>query len=148
MADTTRELLPVGSVVRLSGADALVMVMGYEPDVEGVQADYLSVPCPMGLASDDAALAFDAEAVAEVVHRGLWDEEAEAGVAAVRRYRVAAEDVRRQIVAFTESLTPEYVAEWRMQRAFDALGDEPEPDYEGLFAEAEDEPEPDFPDEA
>lgn len=148
MADTTRELLPVGSVVRLAGADALVMVMGFEPDLDGVQADYLGIPCPMGLVSDDAALAFDADAVVEVVHRGFWDEEADAGLAAVRRFRTAADDVERQIYELIDKLTPEYLAEWRMQRAFDELDDEPEPDFDALFEDAEPEPEPTFPDEA
>lgn len=154
MADTRRELLPVGSVVRLAGADALVMVMGLEPDLDGVKADYLGVPCPMGLVSDDSALAFDADAVSEVVFWGYWDEEAEAGIAAVRRYRAAADDVIRQVHELIDNLTPRYVAEWRAMRALDALDDEPEPDFGELedefdpeFEEAWEEPEPDFPDE-
>ena len=154
MADTIRMLLPVGSVVRLAGSDALVMVMGFEPDFDGVQADYLGVPCPMGLVSDDAALVFDADAVDEVVQRGFWDEEAEAGVATVRRYRAAADDFVRQVYELIDNLTPQYVAKWRALRAFDELDDEPEPDFSELedefdpaFEEAWEEPEPDFPDE-
>lgn len=148
MASEMRDLLPLGSVVRLTGADALVMVMGFAPDSDGVQADYLGVPCPMGLASDDGALAFDADAVAEVVFRGYWDDEADAGLAAVRRYHAAADDVLRQMRELIDSLTPEYVAGWREQRrVFDELDDEPEPDFDDLFDDAADEPEPDFPDE-
>ena len=45
-----RDILPVGSVVRLEGADALVMVMGFEPNLDGDEiADYLGAPYPMGL---------------------------------------------------------------------------------------------------
>ena len=130
MADeTTVALLPVGSVVRLRDADALVAVLGFAPDTGDMQADYLGVPWPTGLSADDVALAFDASAVAEVLHRGLWDEEAEAGVAAVRRYRAAVDDVMAQMEALLETLTPERVDELRLERRFDALDDEPEPDF-------------------
>ena len=126
-----RELLPVGSVVRLAGADALVMVMGFQPNLGDAWADYLGVPYPMGLVDDDAALAFDASAVSEVVFRGHWDDEAEEGLAAVRRFREAADDLHQQLLDLIESLTPERVEELRWQYAFDALGDEPEPDFPG-----------------
>lgn len=129
MADATPRILPVGSVVRLEGADALVMVMGLQPTIGDVQADYLGVPYPMGLISDDAALAFDASAVAEVKHLGFWDEEADAGVAAVRRFRDANEDVLRQMRELIDSLTHERFLELREKYAFEALEDEPEPDF-------------------
>lgn len=141
-----RQPLPVGSVVRLEGASALVMVMGYQPQVDGGMADYLAVPYPMGLMSDDAALAFDAGAVADVVHRGYWDDEGDAAVAAVRRYRDAADDLATQFEAFVETLTPERVRELHDEYAFDALGEEPEPDFLEAFEGLDDEPEPDFPD--
>lgn len=138
------QLLPVGSVVRLAGADTLVMVMGFAPRFDGGTADYLGVVYPQGLVSDDAALAFDADAIAELVHRGHWDDEAEAGLAAVRRFRAAADDVERQLDEFIATLTPEHVRELREEYLFDALDDEPEPDF---FDDLDDEPEPDFPDE-
>ena len=142
------ELLPLGSVVRLVGADALVMVMGFEPQLDDVQADYLGVPYPMGLVSGDAALAFDASAVADVVHRGSWDEEAEGGIAAVKRFRVAASDVLHQMQELIASLTPERVDELRMQYSFDAFDEDPEPDFPDEFGfDVDDEPEPDFPGE-
>lgn len=146
-------LLPVGSVVRLAGAsDALVMVMGYEPTIGDVQADYLGVPYPMGLVDDDAALAFDASAVTELVHRGFWDEEAEAGVAAVRRFRAATDDVLRQVYEFMDTLTPERVTELRVARYLDMLEEEPEPDlFSSMFGEpyyADDALQPYLPDEA
>ena len=122
-------LLPVGSVVRLQGAEALVMVAGYEPLLDEGWADYLGVPYPMGLVQEDAAVAFDADAVAEVVQRGLWDSEAEAGVAAVRRFRAATGDALRRVEELTASLTPSRVDELRMQYSFDALDDDPEPDF-------------------
>ena len=142
------ELLPLGSVVRLASADALVRVMGFEPQLDDVQADYLGVPYPMGLVTADAALAFDASAVSEVVHLGYWDEEAEAGVSAVRRFRTAADDVLHQMQELIASLTPERVDELRVQYSFDAFDDDPEPDFPDEFDfEADDEPEPDFPGE-
>ena len=60
MPERFEGLLPVGSVVRLQGSDAQVMVLGFEPQLGDVRADYLGVAYPMGLVSDDAALAFDA----------------------------------------------------------------------------------------
>ena len=132
MADGTaaREILPIGSVVRLDGADALVMVMGFEPRLdEGEVADYLGVPYPMGLVSEDAAIAFDADAVAEVRHRGVWDDEADAGVAAVRRFHAATSDSYRRLRELVDSLTPERYYELRDYYTFDMGEDEPEPDF-------------------
>lgn len=138
------KLLPVGSVVRLEGADALVMVMGFQPQLDDAEADYLGVVWPQGLVSDDAALAFDADAVAEVVHEGFWDDEGEAGLAAVRRYRDAVDDLRRQFREFMDNLTTDDIRAYRAEYLFDHMEDEPEPE---LFDDLEDEPEPDFPDE-
>lgn len=123
------ELLPVGSVVRLGGADTLVMVAGFKPHSDGVEADYLGVVYPQGLVSDDAALAFDADAVSEVVFRGFWDEEGEAARAALRRYREAVLDLRVQFREFMDTLTPERIIEYRNDYYFDQMDDEPEPDF-------------------
>lgn len=122
-------LLPVGSVVRLQGADALVMVLGFQPQLDDGYADYLGVVYPQGLVSDDAALAFDAEAVAEVVHQGFWDEEGDAALDAVRHFRDAADDVRRQVEEFVASLTVERIKELHDDYLFDRMEDEPEPDF-------------------
>ena len=122
------ELLPVGSVVRLQGTDALVMVMGFQPQVANVQADYLGVPYPVGLVTNDAALAFDAEAVAEVLHRGFWDAEGDAALAAVRRYRQATDDLARQFEELVETLTVDRLRELHEEYLFDALDEEPEPE--------------------
>lgn len=122
-------LLPVGSVVRLQGADALVMVLGFQPQLDDGYADYLGVVYPQGLVSDDAALAFDAEAVAEVVHQGYWDEEGDAALDAVRHFRDAADDVRRQVEEFVASLTVERIKELHDDYLFDRMEDEPEPDF-------------------
>lgn len=137
-------LLPVGSVVRLEGTDALVMVLGFMPQLDDAQADYLGVPYPQGLVSDDAALAFDAGAVAEVLHRGYWDAEGDAAIEAVRRYRTAADDLATQFEEFVANLTTEDILAYRDEYLFDHMEEEPEADF---FDELEDEPEPDFPDE-
>lgn len=123
------ELLPVGSVVRLEDADALVMVIGFKPTFDDVEADYLGVIYPQGLVSDDAALAFDADTISEVVSRGYWDEEGEAARSALRRYRDAALDLKAQFEAFVETLTPERVIELRSEYIFDQMDEEPEPDF-------------------
>lgn len=122
-------LLPVGSVVRLQGADALVMVLGFQPQLDEGSADYLGAVYPQGLVSDDAALAFDADAIAEVVHRGYWDDEGDAALQAVRRVRDAADDVRRQMEEFVAGLTIERIKELHDDYLFDSMEDEPEPDF-------------------
>ena len=122
-------LLPVGSVVRLrDGGDSLVMVMGFEPEVDDVVADYLGVPYPVGLVSDDAALAFDADAVTEVLHRGFWDDEGEAALAAVHRFRTAAADAERRLQELVDSIDAERYVELREHYTFGRFDEEPEPD--------------------
>ena len=79
--------------------------------------------------SGDAALAFDADAVSEVVFRGFWDEEGEAARAALRRYREAVLDLRVQFREFMDTLTPERIIEYRNDYYFDQMDDEPEPDF-------------------
>lgn len=122
-------LLPMGSVVRLQGTDALVVVMGLLPQTEDGQADYLAVPYPMGLVANDGALAFDADAVAQVVHEGFWDQQGETALEALRRYRQATDELGRQFEEFVASLTPERLIELHDEYAFDVLEDEPEPDF-------------------
>ena len=122
-------LLPVGSVVRLEGGDTLVMVIGFQPRFDDVQADYLGVVYPQGLVSDDAALAFDTDSVAEVVFRGFWDEEADAAREALRAYRDAALDLKEQFETFVEGLTTERILEFRNDYLFEQMEDEPEPDF-------------------
>ena len=110
------ELLPIGSVVRLQGADdTLVMVMGYEPVMGDEHADYLGVIYPVGLVSEDAALAFDASSVAELVHRGFFDEEADEALAAVRRYRALSAEAVRGVRELIDSLTPERVTQLKRE---------------------------------
>lgn len=125
----TSRLLPVGSVVRLGDADTLVMVAGFKPQFDGVESDYLGVVYPQGLVSDDAALAFDADAISEVVFQGFWDEEAEAARETLRRYRDAVLNLRAQFKEFMETLTPERIIEYRDEYYFDHMDDEPEPDF-------------------
>lgn len=124
-----REILPIGSLVRLEGAEALVMVMGYEVDLGDECADYLGVPWPMGLVADDAVLAFDASAVAEVAWRGLWDEEADAGLAAVRRFRAATRHAEQSLRELIDTMTHEKFLELRERYTIDVADEEPEPDF-------------------
>lgn len=160
-------LLPVGSVVRLRGTDALVMVMGFAPQMGEVEADYLGVAYPQGLVYGDAALAFDGDAVEEVVFRGYWDDEGDVALAAVRRLRSVGAEAYRRLKELADGMTPERLAELRAEYAFRAMGEEAEPELLGdagepaepeltdeeqlLFDEEfgllEEEPEPELPDE-
>ena len=171
-AEAQGHILPVGSVVRLADAAALVMVMGFEPKLDdGTTANYLGVPYPMGLVTNNSALAFDASAVAEVVHVGFWDEEAEAGIAAVERFHAATADAYQRVRELVDTMTHERYLELREKYAYARLGDdepepelpedeldfdadfnlfglddEPEPEMPDVFA-LDDDPEPDFPED-
>ncbi len=111
------DILPVGSVVRLQDAEELVMVIGFEPTIDDVQADYLGVVFPDGLVTEDAALAFDASSVEEVVFQGFLDDEGEEAFEAVRRYRDLSRDAVAGVEQLIDRLTPQFIAEMREQNA-------------------------------
>lgn len=109
--------LPVGSVVRLKGGDALAMVAGFEPIIGGARSDYLGVVYPCGLVTQDSAFCFDTGTIAEVVFRGHLDEEGRAGFAAVRAYRRLSRETAAQVERLIATLTPERVHELAIQHA-------------------------------
>lgn len=74
MADA---LIPVGSVIRLEGADFLAVVLGFFVDDGEQMYDYLLAPYPAGLDDPDHAILANADAIAEVVSRGYLDEDGE-----------------------------------------------------------------------
>ena len=110
-------ILPIGSVVRLASTDALAMILGYEPIVGDAQADYLGVPYPMGLVTDDSAIAFDRASIGDVMFEGYTDEEGQRTFAAIRARHQASQDMLDQVNQFIESLTPERVQELRERYA-------------------------------
>lgn len=109
MPSVINEVLPVGSVVRLRGADALVMVIGYEPSIGDEKADYLAVVHPVGMVSERSAVTFDCDAIEEVLYEGYLDDEGRRAFEAIRAYRQASADLAQQIEDFAQSLTPERV---------------------------------------
>ena len=104
-------ILPIGSVVRVASTDALAMVIGYEPVVGDERAEYLAVPYPMGLISDDSAIAFDRSSIGEIVFEGYVDEEGQKAFSAIRAYRQATDDMLDQVNRFIETLDDERVRE-------------------------------------
>lgn len=110
-------ILPIGSVVRVASTRALAMILGYEPLVDDGRADYLAVPYPMGLISDDGAIAFDRSSIGEVVFEGYVDEEARRAFSAIRAYRESTEDMLEQVKRFIDSLDDERVHELRERYA-------------------------------
>ena len=110
-------ILPIGSVVRIASTDALAMILGYEPIVGDERADYLAIPYPMGLISDDSAIAFDRSSVGEVVFEGYTDEEGQRAFSAIRSYRQSTEDMLDQVNRFIDTLDPERVQELRARYA-------------------------------
>ena len=110
-------ILPVGSVVRLASTNAAAMIMGYNPIVGNETSDYLGIPYPMGLVTDDCAVAFDRSAIEEVLFEGYMDEEGQKVFAAMRSYEQATQDMVTQVERFIDSLTPERVEELRERYA-------------------------------
>lgn len=74
-----KETLPIGSVVRLSGATALAMIAGYLPTGsarEGYVWDYCGFRYPIGYEEADIVYQFDASQIEEVIALGYQDTEA------------------------------------------------------------------------
>lgn len=70
-------LLPVGSVVLLRGADKRVVIVGRIQAMEGSDKiyDYSACPFPEGLVSSDSFVFFDHEAIERLYFIGFQDEE-------------------------------------------------------------------------
>lgn len=70
-------LLPVGSVVRLDGAEFLAVVLGYYVDNGEQMYDYLCAPYPAGLDDPSHTIFANSDAIVEVVSHGYLDEQGE-----------------------------------------------------------------------
>lgn len=73
-----KKLLPVGSVVLLSGGTKKTVIMGIlqkREEKEERVYDYLGIPYPEGYLGKDSSYLFDHENITEVYFRGLDNEE-------------------------------------------------------------------------
>ena len=84
-------LIPVGSIVRLEGAEFLAIVLGYYVDDGERMYDYLLAPYPAGLDDLDHAILADADGVVEIVSRGYADSDGERALTAASELREARE---------------------------------------------------------
>ncbi|MFU8691918.1 DUF4176 domain-containing protein [Rossellomorea sp. FS2] len=71
------KLLPIGTVVKLSNMDKLVMIYGYNQIQVSTkkQFDYIGVPYPEGNISADYNVFFNRNLIEEVLHNGYVTDE-------------------------------------------------------------------------
>lgn len=82
-----KELLPIGSVVRLQEATKKLMIYGIkQTDTDtGMEYDYVGVLYPEGNLGDKTQLLFQHENIEEVIFTGYEDEERENFLSALEK---------------------------------------------------------------
>lgn len=77
MATNVKDLLPIGSVVRLKEGKKRVMVFGVKQTSKGSdeEHDYIGVIYPEGNMGEELQFFFDHDSIEEVVFRGYEDQE-------------------------------------------------------------------------
>lgn len=74
--ENIKELLPIGSVVRLKQADKRLVISGVmQTDIDGKDHDYMGVLYPEGDISQKAQFLFQHDDIEEIVFRGYEDQE-------------------------------------------------------------------------
>lgn len=75
--NNVRDLLPIGSVVILSGAKKRAMIFGVKQTDKAteIEYDYIGVVYPEGNLGDESQFFFNHDAISEVFFRGYEDEE-------------------------------------------------------------------------
>lgn len=86
--DNIKQLLPVGSVVRLQGAIKRIMIFGIKQTdkTTGKEHDYMGVVYPEGNLGDGSQFFFEHEMIEEVSFRGYEDAEREAFIEKLRQF--------------------------------------------------------------
>lgn len=79
MEGNVRNLLPIGSVVRLKDGKKKVMIFGIKQTdkATGVEHDYIGVVYPEGNMGDELQFFFEHNSIDEVVFKGFEDQERE-----------------------------------------------------------------------
>lgn len=75
-AVSIKDLLPIGSIVKLKKVNIKVMISGVFPkdNETGKVFDYFGVSYPFGYVSDKTNIVFQASAIDEIIFRGYEDE--------------------------------------------------------------------------
>lgn len=79
MKNNIRELLPIGSVVRLKEGKKNVMIFGIKQTDKGtnIEHDYIGVVYPEGNLGEELQFFFEHDSIDEVVFKGFEDKERE-----------------------------------------------------------------------
>lgn len=94
-------LLPIGSVVLLKGAEKRLMVYGvkqHSPQDSAKEYDYCGVLYPEGNIGGDTTFLFNADDIGMVIFRGYEDEERELFIKNLNEYYLAAQEGREPIM--------------------------------------------------
>ena len=88
MSNNIKELLPIGSVALLEGAQKRVMIYGVkQTDNEtDIEYDYIGVVYPEGCMGDGSSFFFNHEQIDQVFYRGFEDEERDAFIERLEAY--------------------------------------------------------------
>jgi len=83
-----KELLPIGSIIRINGIDKRFMITGVrQTNVEdNKEYDYMAIMYPEGYISDDGQILLDHEMIEQVVFVGFEDEERDVFLDNLQRY--------------------------------------------------------------
>lgn len=64
--------LPIGSIVLLKGASRFAMIIGYlVKDINNNEKDYMGVPYPEGIVSEDSVVTFNNSDIEKVQYEGF-----------------------------------------------------------------------------
>lgn len=66
-----KKTLPIGAIVKLEGAEAAIMIVGYLPKgIDNKQRDYMGVMYPTGITNISNIRAFNKKDIKEVLFNG------------------------------------------------------------------------------
>ncbi len=93
-------LLPIGSVVLLKGAEKRLMIYGvkqHDEQKDGKEYDYCGVLYPEGNIGGEMTFLFNAEDIGMVLFRGYEDEERDLFIRNLNEYYTALEEGREPV---------------------------------------------------
>lgn len=115
------DLLPLGSVVRMSGGDSSLMVAGYYPESDGRSFDYLGVPYPEGVVEIPGFYLFNYDDIEECRHTGYLDEDGRDVLHAARRIVELRSKMNREIAGIVGDYVLEHPDEFEEVLSDNAL---------------------------
>lgn len=90
-----KELLPIGSIIKINGIDKRFMITGVrQTNIEdNKEYDYMAIMYPEGHISDDGQILLDHEMIEDVVFLGYEDDEREVFLNNLQRYYESQDNV-------------------------------------------------------